>query len=187
MVWIIVMFLSAVWTLILTAPIHCRASTDEQVIKSACEPAAISPCSPRPVNPLKLSRAELVSTWMGDLVGKLGYFWKRCQQGVLGLCGSQSPSTVTLYCQNHRPSDETLNRGPDSLWSLIIPNGQISPLASDHYGHLIIPKHWLASSLWLLSTSKLVCEACSGAIWLPSHHPGGCCTLVVVEEPPPPM
>ncbi len=24
--WIIVMFLSAVWTLILTAPIHCRAS-----------------------------------------------------------------------------------------------------------------------------------------------------------------
>ncbi len=31
-VWIIVMFLSAVWTLILTAPIHCRRSTGEQVI-----------------------------------------------------------------------------------------------------------------------------------------------------------
>ncbi len=30
--WIIVMFLSAVWTLILTAPIHCRASIDEQVM-----------------------------------------------------------------------------------------------------------------------------------------------------------
>ncbi len=29
-VWIIVMFLSAVWTLILTAPIHCRASIVEQ-------------------------------------------------------------------------------------------------------------------------------------------------------------
>ncbi len=28
-VWIIVMLLSAVWTLILTAPIHCRASTAE--------------------------------------------------------------------------------------------------------------------------------------------------------------
>ncbi len=28
-VWIIVMFLSAVWTLILTAPIHCRASIAE--------------------------------------------------------------------------------------------------------------------------------------------------------------
>ncbi len=30
--WIIVMFLSAVWTLILTAPIHCRASIGEQVM-----------------------------------------------------------------------------------------------------------------------------------------------------------
>ncbi len=32
-VWIIVMFLSSVWTLILTAPIHCRASTDKQVMQ----------------------------------------------------------------------------------------------------------------------------------------------------------
>ncbi len=32
LVWIIVMFLSAVWTLILTAPIHCRGSIGEQVI-----------------------------------------------------------------------------------------------------------------------------------------------------------
>ncbi len=32
-VWIIVMFLSAVWTLILTAPIHCRGSTGEQVMQ----------------------------------------------------------------------------------------------------------------------------------------------------------
>ncbi len=31
--WIIVMFLSAVWTLILTAPIHCRASIGEQVMQ----------------------------------------------------------------------------------------------------------------------------------------------------------
>ncbi len=30
--WIIVMFLSVVWTLILTAPIHCRGSFDEQVM-----------------------------------------------------------------------------------------------------------------------------------------------------------
>ncbi len=30
--YIIVMFLSAVWTLILTAPIHCRGSISEQVI-----------------------------------------------------------------------------------------------------------------------------------------------------------
>ncbi len=30
--WVIVMFLSAVWTLILTAPIHCRGSIGEQVM-----------------------------------------------------------------------------------------------------------------------------------------------------------
>ncbi len=30
--WIIVMFLSAVWTLILTAPIHCRGTICEQVM-----------------------------------------------------------------------------------------------------------------------------------------------------------
>ncbi len=29
--------------------------------------------------------------------------------------------TGTLYCKKHRPSDEMLNRGPDSLWSLKIP------------------------------------------------------------------
>ncbi len=33
MVWIIVMFLSAVWTLILTAPIHCRGYIGEQASK----------------------------------------------------------------------------------------------------------------------------------------------------------
>ncbi len=76
-------------------------------------------------------------------------------------------SFVTLTCH---PSDETLNRGPDSLWSLKIPGclskrvevwprhpGQICPLASDHHGLLTIPIYWLASSLCLLSTSKLVC------------------------------
>ncbi len=37
-VWIIVMFLSVVWTLILTAPIHCRASIAEQVIQCYISP-----------------------------------------------------------------------------------------------------------------------------------------------------
>ncbi len=32
-VWIIVMFLSAVWTLILMAPIHCRGPTSEQLME----------------------------------------------------------------------------------------------------------------------------------------------------------
>ncbi len=36
--WIIVMFLSAVWTLILTAPIHCRASTAETVMQRHISP-----------------------------------------------------------------------------------------------------------------------------------------------------
>ncbi len=36
--WIIVMFLSAVWTLILTAPIHCRASIAEQVMQCYISP-----------------------------------------------------------------------------------------------------------------------------------------------------
>ncbi len=58
-------------------------------------------------------------------------------------------------------------------------------MASDHHDPLIITIHWLASSLCLLSTSKLVCGGRSGAIWLPSHHPGGCCTLEVYEEIPP--
>ncbi len=30
-----------------------------------------------------------------------------------------------------------------------------------------------------------MCGGRSGAIWLPSHHPGGCCTLLVDEAIPP--
>ncbi len=37
-VWISVMFLSAVWTLILTAPIHCRGYIDEQEMKCYISP-----------------------------------------------------------------------------------------------------------------------------------------------------
>ncbi len=36
--WIIVMFLSAVWTLILTAPIHCRGSIAEQEMEYYISP-----------------------------------------------------------------------------------------------------------------------------------------------------
>ncbi len=38
LVWIIVMFLSAVWTLILTAPIHYRGSIVEQVMQCYISP-----------------------------------------------------------------------------------------------------------------------------------------------------
>ncbi len=49
--WIIVMFLSDVWTLILTAPIHCRGSIGEQVMKCFISPndqdgAAMFGCRP---------------------------------------------------------------------------------------------------------------------------------------------
>ncbi len=37
-VWIFVMFLSAVWTLILTAPIHCKGFIDEQVMQCYISP-----------------------------------------------------------------------------------------------------------------------------------------------------
>ncbi len=40
--WIIVMFLSAVWTLILTAPIHCRGSIGEQVTQCYISPNLFS-------------------------------------------------------------------------------------------------------------------------------------------------
>ncbi len=36
--WVIVMFLSAVWTLILTAQIHCRASIAERLMQSKISP-----------------------------------------------------------------------------------------------------------------------------------------------------
>ncbi len=36
--WIIVMVLSAVWTLVLTAPIHCRTSFGEQAMKCQISP-----------------------------------------------------------------------------------------------------------------------------------------------------
>ncbi len=111
------------------------------------------------------------------------------------LCGSWWRGHYTV--NKHHPSDETLNWGPDSLWSLKIQGCSSKnslgvtpvfrpnlPIGLDHHGLLIIPIHRLASLLCILSTSKLVYGGRSGALWLPSHHPGGCCTLVVVEEIP---
>ncbi len=142
---------------------------------------------------------------MGDLLGKLGCCWKRCQWGQQGVLTLWSVWVLMPQCSDgdtilskKAPSFGWDVKGPDSLWSLKIPGclskrvgvlpwhpGQICPLASDHHGLLIIPIYWLASSLCLLSTNKLVCGERSGALWLPSHHPGGCCTLVVDEETPP--
>ncbi len=106
---------------------------------------------------------------------------------------------TALLIKKHRPSDAMLNRGPDSLWSLKIPecpskkSRGVTPASWPNFPIGLWPSwtpnhpiHWLAPSLCLLSTNKLVCGGRSGAIWLPSHHPGGCCTLVVDEEIPPP-
>ncbi len=80
-----------------------------------------------------------------------------------------------------------LNRGPDSLWSLKIPgcpsnkSRSVTPASWSNSPIGLCPSswppnhpniYWLASSLFLLSTNKLVCGGHSGAIWLPSHHPG---------------
>ncbi len=46
--WIIVMFLSAVWTLILTAPIHCRGSIGEQVMY--CNAKFLQTCLNKVIN-----------------------------------------------------------------------------------------------------------------------------------------
>ncbi len=102
--------------------------------------------------------------------------------------------TAALLCNviNYiSPSDETLNRGPDSLWSLKIPGCPSRrvemwprhPWPDSPTGLLIIPIHWLASSLGLLSISKLVC----GGAFRCVVSSGGCCTLVEDEETPPPL
>ncbi len=87
-------------------------------------------------------------------------------------------SWLSVVIKNPRMSFEK-SRGVTSA------SQPICPLASEHHGLLTIPIYWLASSLCLLSTSKLVCGERSSALWLPSHHPGGCYTLVVDEEIPP--
>ncbi len=159
---------------------------------------------PKTGHPRKLSRVELVSTWM-ETPGKTRLLLEEVLVRPAGgahpvLC--VGPNTRVSWRRHytvnkHHPSDETLNRGPDSLWTLKISGclsrrvevwprhpGPIPPLASDHHDLLIIPIHWLASSLCLLSTCKLVWGGGrSGALWLPSHPSGGC-TLVVDEKIP---
>ncbi len=104
----------------------------------------------------------------------------------------------TLYCQKAPSFGWDVKQR--SWLSVIIKNPRMSfeksrGVTSASWPNLPIglwpwpPNHphiyWLASSLCLLSTNKLVCGERSGALWLPSHHPGGCCTLVVDEETPP--
>ncbi len=63
--WIIVMFLSSVWTLILTAPIHCRASIAETVMQCYISPN------------LFRSRNKLIYILDGKMVSKRSFTWYR--------------------------------------------------------------------------------------------------------------
>ena len=65
---------------------------------------------------------------MGDLLGKLSCCWKWCWWTSRGRSSlwSKYPKCLsavmgTLWCRRWRLSEETLNRGPDTLWSLKIP------------------------------------------------------------------
>ncbi len=95
-----------------------------------------------------------------------------------------------LYCKKHCPSDETLNRGPDSLWSLKIPGCPSKKIRG------VTPASW-PTGLWpswppnhphtlisFITVSSPPVNWCVVGV-LVSHHPGGCCTLVVDEEIPP--
>ncbi len=63
-VWITVMFLSALWTLILTAPIHCRGSTGEQVMKCYISPNLMKKHSSTPWMTRGLNFQQIViSEW----------------------------------------------------------------------------------------------------------------------------
>ncbi len=91
-------------------------------------------------------------------------------------------SWLSVVIKNPRMSFEK-SRGVTSASWPNLPIG-LWPSWPPNHPHI----YWLTSSLCLLSTSKLVCGERSGALWLPSHHPGGCCTLVVGRgDTPPPL
>uniref|UniRef100_A0A672NBF6 Uncharacterized protein n=1 Tax=Sinocyclocheilus grahami TaxID=75366 RepID=A0A672NBF6_SINGR len=58
-------------------------------------------------------------------------------------------------------------------------------LLSQNNHHIWNPETQTFPMILSMSYRGLVCDGRSGALWLPSHHPGGCCTLVVDEEIPP--
>ncbi len=90
-------------------------------------------------------------TWVVSFLVRFSIFWAVLGQKKLH-CGLEQCYFSVVY----RTLDEMLNRGPDSLWSLKMSfeksrwprcPGQFCQFPSDHHGLLIIPTHWLASSL----------------------------------------
>ncbi len=132
---------------------------------------------------------------MRDLLGKHGYYWKRCKWGQQGVLNLQSVCVLTPQCsvQGHYTV-----KGTVLLWSLNIPgcpskksrgvtlaswsNFPIGlwPSWSPNHPHILIGFTTVSSPP--ISWCVVGGLAQSGCL---SHHPGGCCTLVVVEEIPP--
>ncbi len=71
----------------------------------------------------------------------------------------------TLYWKKHRPSDETLNRGPDSLWSLKIPG------CPSIKSRGVTPASWPNSPIGLWPS------------W-PPNHPHTLIGFITVSSPP---
>ncbi len=83
---------------------------------------------PKTGYPLKISRVEPGQYLDGRPPGKTRLLLEEVLVRPVGgahsmVCVGPNACVVTgtLYCKKHCPSDETLNRGPDSLWSLEIP------------------------------------------------------------------
>ncbi len=103
-VWIIVMFLSAVWTLILTAPIHCRGYIAETVMQCYISPNLMK------IQPLHLHHFEqmFISGWTIPLIktyctSKEACQWrsKKPEAERLKPIRDESPETLhcSCYCQ----------------------------------------------------------------------------------------
>ncbi len=82
--WILCMFLSVVWTLILTAPIHCRGSIGEQVCQI---------CSHEETNS--------TTSWIRLRVSKFSAkfkFWVNYSFNVIKKCSGFSKCSISVTC-----------------------------------------------------------------------------------------
>ncbi len=104
---------------------------------------AISPCSPRPVT--HWSRVELVRTWMGDLLWKLGCCWKEV---LVRPAGDAHP--VVCVCPN----------------TPVIVTGTLYRKKSPSFGWDVKPRSWLSvvikKPMALLIKSRVVTPVSCG-------------------------
>ncbi len=96
--WIIVIFLSAVWTLILTAPIHCRGSIGEQVLRHFSKFIYI-------LDDLK------VNTFQAKLIFLVSYSWNN-----QNLSFDFSSGTISILQREHKRGSTWLFNQCTSWW-----------------------------------------------------------------------